>query len=209
VGNAIDTLNEWILGLATSPWVLAAVFFVAWLDGFFPPVPSETLVVAAAAAFASARNWPMEVVLPFVAGAGAVAGDITAYSLGRFLKAGSWPIFRRGKGEAVLHWAERTFARAGGPLIIVARYIPIGRVAVNLTAGSIRFPMRRFLLFDSVAGLTWGTYATAFGAIAGRATDNPLLSVAIGIALALVVGSIVQWLFTRRYGRADQATTDT
>jgi len=88
-------------------------------------------------------------------------------------------------------------------MLLVARYIPVGRVAVNLTAGSIRFPFRRFLAFDVVAALSWGIYSTAFGVIAGRATDNPLLGVMVGIVLAIVVGLFVQWLFTRRFGKAD------
>jgi len=201
IGHAIDTINEWILALANSPWVLVAVLLVAWIDGFFPPVPSETLVVAAAVVFVAAHRWSAVLVLPLVAAAGAMAGDLTAYSLGRFFKAGNWRLFRQGKGETAVAWARRSFAKAGAVLIIVARYIPIGRVAVNLTAGSIRFPLRRFVIFDAVAGVTWGIYSTAFGALAGRATrDNPLFSVVIGVTLSVLVGLLVQRIINRRLG---------
>ena len=203
VSSVIDSVNSWILDLATSPWVLLAVFLVVWLDGFFPPVPAQALVVAAAAAFAAARNWPMEILLPLVAAAGAVAGDVTGYALGRFLKASHWRVFRRGKGEAALGWAERVFTRSGTRMIIMARYIPIGRAAVNLTAGSLRFSFNRFVRFDAVGGLAWGLFTAVFGAVAGRTTNSPVLNVAVGVVCAIVAGLLVQWIVSRMFSKAD------
>jgi membrane protein DedA with SNARE-associated domain len=167
-------------------------------------VPSETLVVATGAAFASQGMWPWALVLAVVAAGGAMGGDLTAYTLGRVFNAGEWRFFRHGKGEKAFGWAERTFNRVGGPLLVVARYIPVGRVAVNLTAGSIHFPLRRFAICDGMAALTWGIYSAGVGYLAGHVVgDNPLLGVAVGIALAVSLGSLVQWIINRRLGKAD------
>jgi membrane protein DedA with SNARE-associated domain len=199
--TVIDTINTYIISFAGSPWVLLVVFVVAVIDGFFPPIPSETLVVGAASVFSSTHQWYLAAVLAVVAALGAMCGDLVAYTLGRKFNAGQWKFFSRGKGAKAFTWAERTFARGGGPLVIVARYIPVGRVAVNLTAGSIRFPLKRFLIFDGVAALTWGIYSTAVGYAAGQVVgENPLLGVVVGILFAVSLGSLVQYVVNKRLG---------
>ena len=40
--------EEWVIALAGSPWILLAVLALATIDGFFPPVPSESVVIAVA-----------------------------------------------------------------------------------------------------------------------------------------------------------------
>jgi len=205
LGQAVDAVNAWLLALATSPWVLVVVFAVAWVDGFFPPIPSVTVVVAAAASFAAARNWPMELVLPLVAAAGSLAGDVTGHWLGRFFRLSRWRVFRQGRGGRAFAWVERSFHRTSTSLIMVARYIPTGRAAVNLTAGSIHFPRRHFVVLSAAAGLVWSVYAAAFGSLAARvAWHDPLLSVVVGVVAAVLVGLVVQRLISRRFGRTDQ-----
>ncbi|WP_030143106.1 acyltransferase family protein [Mycetocola saprophilus] len=44
-----DWLNDAILATAGSPWIYLIVLFGVCADAFFPPIPSETVVVAAAA----------------------------------------------------------------------------------------------------------------------------------------------------------------
>ncbi len=71
-----------------------------------------------------------------VAAAGAFAGDNIAYLIGRAAGTGRWA-WMRGTGHS-----GRSGGRAGelrkrpASLIMVARFVPIGRVAVNLTAGA-------------------------------------------------------------------------
>ena len=38
----MDVINEFIIGQAAALWVYPLLFAVCTLDGFFPPVPSET-----------------------------------------------------------------------------------------------------------------------------------------------------------------------
>ncbi|WP_418608443.1 hypothetical protein [Georgenia sp. SUBG003] len=45
----MQAVEEFVLGLAGSPWILLAVTVLATIDGFFPPVPSESIVIAVAA----------------------------------------------------------------------------------------------------------------------------------------------------------------
>ena len=72
--DLITVLNDTVSTLAGSPWVYFVVLAVCLIDGFFPPVPSETVVVAAAAVSASTGS-PNMLLLVAVAALGAMAGD--------------------------------------------------------------------------------------------------------------------------------------
>src|SRR5690606_864637 len=77
----VDIINELILQAAASPWLYAVMFATAVIDGFFPPIPSETVLVAAAAVAASTgeTNLPLLIAL---AALGAMIGDNIAYAIG-------------------------------------------------------------------------------------------------------------------------------
>jgi membrane-associated protein len=73
---------------------------------------------------------------------------------------------------------------------------------VTLSAGTAAFPWRRFALFDAVAALIWGIYASLLGYFGGKAfEDAPWkgLLLALGIAFA-VAGGVegVRWYMKRR-----------
>ncbi|MDR1634220.1 MAG: VTT domain-containing protein [Bifidobacteriaceae bacterium] len=207
LGDIWRSVNEHIVALAGSTWALVAVYFISAIDGFFPPVPAETLVIATAAVYQQSGALWQVAVLWLLAAAGALSGDSVAYVLGRLFNATQWRIFAKGKGRSAIELTQRTFARGAAPLLMVGRFIPVGRVAVNLTAGTIRYPYRRFLLIDSVAALFWSAYAVGIGYLAGHATgDNPLLGVVVGVAFSATVGSLAQWAINRHYGK--QTATD-
>jgi membrane-associated protein len=44
--------------------------------------------------------------------------------------------------QRAFRWAGKELRKRPASLILVARFIPIGRVAVNLTAGATHFPPR-------------------------------------------------------------------
>jgi membrane protein DedA with SNARE-associated domain len=202
-GDVWRGINEQIVALAESPWALAAVYLISAIDGFFPPVPAETLVIATAAVYQQSGAFWQVALLWALAAAGAVSGDSVAYTLGRLFNATDWRVFRKGKGQSAVALARRTFARGAAPLLMVGRFIPVGRVAVNLTAGTIHYPYRRFLLIDSIAALFWSAYAVGIGYAAGHATgDNPLLGVVVGVAFSASVGSLAQWAINRHYGKS-------
>jgi membrane protein DedA with SNARE-associated domain len=202
-GDVWRSINDHIVALAGSPWALVAVLLISAIDGFFPPVPAETLVIATAAVYQQSGALWQVALLWLLAAAGAVGGDSVAYTLGRVFNATEWRVFNHGKGRSAVELARRTFARGAAPLLMVGRFIPVGRVAVNLTAGTIRYPYRRFLIIDSIAALFWSAYAVGIGYLAGHATgDNPLLGVVVGVAFSASVGSLAQWAINRHYGKS-------
>ena len=74
-------------------------------------------------------------------------------------------------------------------LVLVARFIPWARLAVNLTAGTVSYPYRRFAPLYVFASTLWATYNVAMGYLAGRwFSSNPLLGMILAIVFAIIIG---------------------
>ena len=184
-----------------SGWAYGIVFLLALLDVLIPVVPSEASVITAGVV-ASAGGLYLPLII-LAAACGAFLGDNIAYLIGRRWGTRATKRFLRGgKGEKTLDWAERQLTRRGGELIVVSRFIPAGRTAVTLAAGTLAFPWRRFVVFDVVAALIWAFYASLLGYFGGRAFENEAwkgLLLAFGLAFAVAGGvEVVRWFLKRR-----------
>jgi membrane-associated protein len=185
-----NQIADWVSG---AWWSYPLVFTVAMVDAFFPLVPSETVVIIGGNLAASGDLNLALVIL--VAAAGAVVGDNISYAAGMLI--GERTIKRWFSGEKSrqrLEWAERTLDERGAYIILVARFIPGGRVAVTFSSGYIpTFPWRRFIVYDSVAGLLWATYAALLGYFGGKTFENhPWLGLGIALGVALSLGFVVE-----------------
>jgi membrane protein DedA with SNARE-associated domain len=158
------------------------VFAAVAVDAFFPAVPSETVVVGAAVVAVTGE--PHVAGLVAAATAGAFAGDSVSYALGRFT-IGARRLQRRPRIRRAHARAGRLLARRGGTALVAARFIPGGRTATTLVAGSVRYPIRRYWVFTAVAAAAWAGYATALGYLGGELFEQrPLAGLAVGLALA-------------------------
>lgn len=197
---------EAILDLvSSSPWTYALIFAVSAVDAFFPAVPSETSVIAAGVLAAEGDLHLGLVIL--CAAAGAVAGDNVSYTIGRTV--GEWAAekFFSGKRRRHLDRAERMLEERGGYLIVVARFIPGGRTAATLAAGTLGMPWRRFIVFDLVAGIFWGNYAALLGYFGGKAFENePLKGFLVAFAIAIGIAAAVEvYRWVRKRAREAEA----
>ena len=191
-------LGEWVVALAESPWVFLALYAVVTVDGFFPPVPSESIVIVLAA-LAASTGTPILWLLGAVAAAGAFTGDQVAYSIGRRVPARDLRLMRSHRATAALTWAERALAFRGAAFILGARFIPVGRVAVNMTAGTVAFSRPRFTLLVALAAVMWSMYSITLGVGAGRLLEeyHPLVGVAVGVVGGLVTGALLDRVLRR------------
>jgi membrane-associated protein len=184
-------LNDFLLTAVSSPWVYLVVFAAVVIDAFFPPVPSETVVVVAAAIGVGSGS-PNLLLIVGVAAVGAAVGDNVAYWLGRRIGAERFRWMRHPRAAAAFARARTGLARRPASVLLVARYIPGGRVAVNMTAGAVRFPYRRFWPLTLLAGACWAAYSVLVGLLAGhRVEEQPLVGAATGVVLALVLGVVI------------------
>jgi membrane-associated protein len=192
-----ESLTEFVSG---SPWTYAFLFAVCALDAIFPLVPSETSVILAGV-LASTGDLNLVLVILFSAG-GAIAGDNVSYWIGRKVGHRFVNRFFRGERRKQVDWAHRQVEQRGGYLIIIGRFIPGGRIVVTLSCGMLEMPWRRFIAFDVVAGLVWGTYAAMLGYVGGRTfEESPLKGFLLAFVVALAVAGLIEgfrWLRRRR-----------
>jgi membrane-associated protein len=201
-----DWITDTVEGAMGSPWIYLALFSIAMIDGFFPVVPSESLVISAGV-YAASDGQPILILAMIVAAAGAFTGDHISYFIGH--RAGD-RLFdeadatsRKGKG---FRWARKTLEERGGTIIIVCRYIPGARTAVTLTCGAVRYPLKKFSLFDGIAAATWGVYSCMVGYIGGQAFhDSPLKGLALGLGIAFTVALLVELIRHLRSRNAQPA----
>ena len=192
----MELISDFLLAAVGSPWVYLVVFAIVVIDGFFPPVPSESIVVVAAAIGVSTGT-PNPVVIVILAAIGAALGDNIAYWLGSRIGSTRFRWMRHPRTAAAFARAGRGLASRPASLLLVARYIPVGRVAINMTAGATGFAHRRFWPLTLLGGACWATYSVVIGIVAGHwVKDQPLLGAAIGVAAALILGVVIDRVTT-------------
>src|SRR5580765_7631586 len=190
--SIVDTISG-------SEWSYAIVFGVAMLDAFFPLVPSETTVIAAGV-LAAQGDLRIELVL-IAAATGAIVGDNVTFWLGKTLGERVAEKLFKGTRRRHLDRAHKMVEERGGYLIVIARFIPAGRTAVTFACGSLDWAWIRFIKFDFVAGVIWGSYASLLGYFGGKTfKDSPFKGflVAFAVALAITFGVEVFRWFRRR-----------
>jgi membrane protein DedA with SNARE-associated domain len=196
----VQGINDFILAAAGQPWVLFLVLACCVIDGFFPPIPSESVVVGLSAVSGSS-GVPNVWLLAFMAALGAFAGDNIAYLIGQRIGVQRWRWMRTPRMQGAFLWAGKELRRRAASLIMVARFIPIGRVAVNLTAGATQFNHRRFVGLTAMSAILWASYSVVLGYFFGVWFEhNHLLGAVIAIVVAVILGVIIDRIISRVRG---------
>ena len=206
--NLVDVL----IGIAASPWAYVLLAALLIVDGFFPFVPGETAVVALASLSAAGHGPPVWLVLA-VAIIASTAGDAVAFANGNRLGTTRWKWMRRPRLVAMFRWAEQGLVRRPALFLVSAKFVPVARVAVTMTAGSSRLPFVRYLPIALLASAAYTTYHVMVAVFAGSLfRSNPLIAVVVAIATVIVIGTIVELVGRatrrRRERRADQPTPE-
>lgn len=193
----MQAINDFILAAAGQPWVLFVVLACCVIDGFFPPIPSESVVVGLSAVAATA-DVPNPWLLMLVAAVGAFSGDNIAYLIGRRVGTRRWSWMRGPRMQSAFRWAGRELRKRPASLILVARFVPIGRVAVNLTAGVTQYPHLRFIGLTLLSATLWAGYSVGIGLFFGQwFEDNHFLGVIIAITCAVALGVVIDLVINR------------
>ncbi len=195
-----------------SGWAYAIILALALFDVLVPVLPSEAAVITAGVVAATGGiNLPLVI----AAGAcGAFLGDNLAFGIGHRYGGRAKDYLVRGRNaRKSVQWAETQLAERGGELIAIARFIPGGRTAVTLSAGTLGFPWRRFVVFDAIAALLWASYAALLGYFGGKTFEGAawkglILALVIALVVAAIV-EIVRWYLKRRKIRRARADVGT
>ena len=195
----MDLINHFL----QSYGYLAVFLFVA-LESVGSPLPGESAVIAAALYAGSTHRLNIGLIA-LVAAVAAIAGDNGGYWLGHH--AGSRLVRRYG------HWVRLDarklkvgrylFARHGGTIVFLGRFITALRTYTAFFAGMNAMRRSRFFLVNATAGVLWAV-AFSFSAYAlGRAAIRMGTDLAIGgmavAGLLTVVAALVLNRTVRRF----------
>ena len=161
--HLLDSAGQWAL------WVCLAIIFAenGLLIGFF--LPGDTLLFSIGL-FVSQGLVPQSLaVVCVVLSIGAFAGNVVGYEIGR--RAGPAIFTKPDSRLFSQHNVERThafFVRYGSMAIVLARFVPIVRTFITVTAGVGRMDRRVFLTYSAVGAALWATGVTVLGYYLGQ-----------------------------------------
>ncbi len=148
-----------LLGLV----VIGGVVFAesGLLVGVMLPGGDTTLLLAGS--FAATGALPLVPLIAVIV-VSAILGDYVGYQIGRHT---GKRIFRREESflfhpEHLLR-AEKFYEKHGGKTIILARFVPMVRTFAPLVAGVGKMPRKRFITYNIIGAVIWGTGVTMLG----------------------------------------------
>jgi len=164
-----------------------AVGGLVLVEDFGVPAPGETVLIAAAVyAGAGQLNIILVAVIGFLA---AVIGDNIGFAIGHF--GGRRLALRLGRYVFLtprrLDTAERFFARHGGKVVTIARFVEGLRQANGVIAGITGMPWRRFLGFNALGAALWVGLWVTLGDLAGT-NITPIYNIIQRFSLYLLIG---------------------
>lgn len=188
--------NEFLRDPALAPWlvlIVCAFLFVetGLLVGFF--LPGDSLLFTSGLLAATGTIQVPIAVLAGAAFLAALGGDQTGYLIGR--KAGPAVFNRPGSRLLRGEYADKAhnfFLKYGRRSVVLARFVPIVRTFLPVTAGVGRMSYRAFLAYNGVGALLWGVGVTLLGFWLGRyawiGANIDLIFIVIVLASFIPVG---------------------
>jgi membrane-associated protein len=179
-----------LLIIAALVFAEAALFF-----GFV--LPGETAVVYGGV-LAAAGKVPIAVVLVVVVVA-AVVGDSIGFEVGRKLgpRLTRAPVLRNHPDRIAA--GQDYLRRRGGRAVVMGRFTAFLRAVMPGLAGASRMAYPRFLFFNALGGVMWGTACVLLGYFAAHSISrvSHYLGVTSGVIAAFIVLGVA-WAWHRR-----------
>jgi len=191
-------------------WGAAAVVFVeCGLFVFFMPGDSLLFTVGLFVGKGTIHH-PLWLVC-LILSAAAFAGNAVGYEIGR--KAGPALFHRPDSRIFKQQYVDQTvafFDKYGARAIVLARFVPVVRTFITVTAGVGRMDRRKFLAYTAIGAVLWATGVTVLGYFLGSVAfiANNLEAIAVLIVLVSILPMIVELLRARskrRNERYDEA----
>jgi len=186
----------------TGPFLFyAAVFGLVFagtglfVGAFIPFITGDSLVFAAG--LVAAANQDTINIFVMVVGVGIAAwlGDQVGYTLGRHY---GRPYLDKRKGKWLKNAIEKSevfYVRYGWWSIVVARFVPWGRVIIPALAGISKMNYYKFFSANAVGALLWGSGLTLAGYFTYSIpfVRNATYAIAIVVISLSVVAGIRTW----------------
>lgn len=173
----------------------AATFVAILLASAGIPFPAGEILIAAAVYAAHTHRLSLPI-LVLVSSLAAIAGGALGYAIGRSVAAATLKRYGGyvGLGAARLRLGQYLFRVHGGKIVFFLRFVALLGPFGGVLAGANRMAPGRFMLFNTLGGVTWALLFTLGGYLFGAmfaAVGRPLGIAAVVLAIALVGGLLV------------------
>jgi membrane protein DedA with SNARE-associated domain len=170
-----------------------AVFVIVMLESAGIPMPGETILVTAAVYAGTRHVLDIRWVIAAAAG-GAILGDNIGFWVGREF---GEPLLEKWGHLIGLDARKRMlgrylFARYGGLIVFVGRFVALLRAFAALLAGANGLAPWRFFAFNAAGGIVWATIFGLGGYLLGASIHG--IAGPVGwalLAVALIVGFVL------------------
>jgi membrane-associated protein len=199
--NALDP-RSLLSALGTLGVFLILFAETGLLLGFF--LPGDSLLFTAGLLCITGASATVHLSLP-AAAAGALTGAQVGYAIGhrigpRLLNRPDRPRLQHG-----VHRARATLEHYGpAKAIVLARFIPLVRTALNPLAGTVGLPVRTFTAWQIAGGLLWSLGITLAGYALGSRipnVDRYLLPIVAVIVVVSLIPVALELLRSRAHSR--------
>jgi membrane-associated protein len=183
-----DMLPDVVMDALTGGWALALMSVLVLGDAFTVVIPGE-VAVSALGALSTSTGVPALWAVIACAAAAATAGDLACYAIGRWVGDDRWRWMRAPRVRRLREWAGDRLTAGTATVLFTARFIPFARLAVNLAAGAMGIPLRRYAPLVLLAATGWAAYQAAVGAaVASIIPGGPLVAIPVSVAVAIALG---------------------
>lgn len=200
----MDEIGAWVAGFAGTLAVYPIAAVVNAIAGIVPPVPSTALFVGLGALNATSGE-PSFLGLVLAMIAGSILGDLALYAAGTRFDFRQWPLLSSARAQRRLDRIDARMESEAHQVLVISRFIPLGRTAVSLIAGAGRMTLRDFTGALTTASVVWALYSVGFGWLTARWIPVPtIVAVIIAIVLSIVLGFAISrlgdWWIERKNG---------
>jgi membrane protein DedA with SNARE-associated domain len=199
----LEQISEILIQLLDSAGYFG-LFLATFIESFFPPIPSEVVLITAGF-YASSTNGgiPVLILMSFVGALGNFFGTLPFYGISRFGAKNILPKFLKKWGpyllisEEDLGKAEKYFKKRGELTIFVSRLIPGIRSLISFPAGLSKMNFFRYFVFTLLGSFCWNMILSGVGFLAydNREVIFAILSPIEKIILGVLVAATVYYLY--------------
>ena len=139
----MGAIVDWMLSWAQSPGGTTALFFIAFAESSFFPIPPDVLLITMALIRPDAAF-----VLALVCSVGSLLGGMFGYLIGYI---GGRPVLHRIFSESKIQVVKDAFEKYEVWAIAVAGFTPVPYKVFTLSAGTFGIPFKPFVAVSAVS----------------------------------------------------------
>ncbi|MEV5650035.1 DedA family protein [Nocardia sp. NPDC052254] len=201
----MESLMHRILDIAPV-WIYLTVGLLVFAEdaifvGFVIPGETAAVLGGVAASQGHIELWVMIVLVV----AAAILGDSVGYEVGKHFGSRLLEADFLDKHRGRLDRAQSFLAHRGGWAVFLGRFTAFFRAVMPALVGASRMPYPRFLAYNAVGGVVWGTTFVVLGFVAGNSYEKVAKTVgrdmAIAVVVIVVLGLIVWKVRERRHDK--------